>query len=132
MFPDSILPVQPLNSLLFHDFTACMIEYKLLKEIEQNPALSQRSLATKLDVSLGKINYVLSGLIQKGLVKAQKLKTDPKNIHWSYLLTTKGISEKIAITKIYLDKRLQEFDSIQLEIAELKKEVQKDSSGCSG
>jgi EPS-associated MarR family transcriptional regulator len=109
-----------------------MIEYKLLKEIEQNPSLSQRSLATKLDVSLGKINYVLSGLIQKGLVKAQKLKTDPKNIHWSYLLTPKGISEKIAITKIYLDKRLLEFDTIQLEIAELKKEVQNDSSGYSG
>jgi EPS-associated MarR family transcriptional regulator len=109
-----------------------MIEYKLLKEIEQNPALSQRSLAIKLDVSLGKINYVLSGLIQKGWVKAQRLRTDPKNIRWSYLLTPKGISEKIAITKVYLDKRLQEFDTIQLEIAELKKEVQNDSSGYSG
>ena len=104
-----------------------MIEYKLLKEIEQNPVLSQRTLAEKLNVSLGKINYVLSGLINKGLIKAQRLKTDPKNIRWSYLLTPKGISEKIIITRHYLDKRLQEFDKIQVEIAELKKEIQNDS-----
>ena len=105
-----------------------MIEYKLLKEIERNPVLSQRTLAENLNVSLGKINYVLTGLIKKRLIKAQRLKNDPKNIHWSYLLTPKGISEKFAITRYYLDKRLQEFDQIQLEIAELKKEIQNDSS----
>ncbi|MBN2035435.1 MAG: MarR family EPS-associated transcriptional regulator [Chitinispirillaceae bacterium] len=106
-----------------------MIEYKLLKEIEQNPASTQRTLAEKLDVSLGKINYVLSGLIKKGLIKAQKLKNDPRNIRWSYLLTPKGISEKITITGAYLEKRLHEFDVIQREIAELKKEVAKNGSG---
>jgi EPS-associated MarR family transcriptional regulator len=104
-----------------------MIEYKLLKEIEQNPVLSQRTLAEKLDVSLGKINYLLTGLIKKGLIKAQRLRTDPKTIRWSYLLTPKGISEKFVITRHYLDKRLQEFDKIQVEIAELKKEIQNDS-----
>jgi EPS-associated MarR family transcriptional regulator len=104
-----------------------MIEYKLLKAIEQNPVLSQRTLAEKLGVSLGKINYVLTGLIKKGLIKAQRLKNDPQNIRWSYLLTPEGISEKITITKVYLDKRLQEFDKIQQEIAELKNEVQDNS-----
>lgn len=100
-----------------------MIEYKLLKEIEQNPDSTQRTLAGKLGVSLGKINYVLGGLIKKGIVKAQKLKNDPRNIRWNYLLTTKGIQEKIRITKHYLDSRQKEFDEIQQEIIELKKDV---------
>jgi EPS-associated MarR family transcriptional regulator len=103
-----------------------MIEYKLLKEIEQNPDSTQRTLAEKLDVSLGKINYVLSGLMKKGIVKAQKLKNDPRNIRWNYLLTPKGIHEKIQITRDYLDARLKEFDEIQMEILELKKEVAED------
>jgi EPS-associated MarR family transcriptional regulator len=105
-----------------------MIEYKLLKEIELNPAASQRTLAGKLDVSLGKINYVLAGLAKKGIIRAQKLKNDPRNIRWSYLLTPKGIREKIRITRSYLDRRLKEFDEIQHEIGILKKEVCADSN----
>jgi len=100
-----------------------MIEYKLLKEIEQNPLSTQRVLADKLDVSLGKINYVLAGLIKKGVIKARKLKDDPRNIHWSYLLTAKGIQEKVKITQSYLAKRLKEYDEIQSEIVDLKREV---------
>ncbi|MBN1128756.1 MAG: MarR family EPS-associated transcriptional regulator [Chitinispirillaceae bacterium] len=105
-----------------------MIEYKLLKAIEENPVSTQRTLAEKLGVSLGKINYVITGLIKKGVIKAQKLKNDPRNIRWSYLLTPEGISEKISITKAYLEKQLQEFDTIQREIAELKEEVRNNSS----
>jgi EPS-associated MarR family transcriptional regulator len=100
-----------------------MIEYKLLKEIERSPDATQRTLAQRLDVSLGKINYVLTGLAKKGIVKVQKLKTDPQNIRWNYLLTPKGLREKVKMTHSYLDKRLKEFDEIQFEIAMLRKEV---------
>ena len=100
-----------------------MIEYKLLKEIEQNPSSTQRRLAEKLGVSLGKINYVLAGLMSKGIIKAQKLKNDPRNIRWSYLLTSKGIHEKIKTTQSYLQKRLLEYDALENEISELRKEV---------
>jgi EPS-associated MarR family transcriptional regulator len=106
-----------------------MIEYKLLKAIERNPAATQRTLAESLDVSLGKINYVLAGLVNKGIIKAQKLKNDPQNIRWSYLLTPRGIREKIKITRNYLDKRLKEFDDIQHEISELKEEVSRIPKG---
>jgi EPS-associated MarR family transcriptional regulator len=104
-----------------------MIEYKLLREIEQNPSATQRTLAENLDVSLGKINYVLAGLVKKGIVKARKLKNDPQNIRWSYLLTPKGIREKIKITKAYFDKRVVEFDEIGREIAELRKDISANS-----
>jgi EPS-associated MarR family transcriptional regulator len=102
-----------------------MIEYKVLKEIERNPDATQRTLAERLDVSLGKINYVLGGLAKKGIVKAQKLKNDPRNIRWRYLLTPKGMREKVKMTHSYLDNRLKEFDAIQREIAMLRKEVAK-------
>ncbi len=100
-----------------------MIEYKVIKELEANPSHTQRTLAHKLDVSLGKINYVLSGLIQKGVIKAKKLKNNPENIRWQYILTPQGMKEKIVIMREYLKKRMREFEQIQAEIEDLKKDV---------
>lgn len=100
-----------------------MIEYKVIKEIEQNPAHTQRTLAAKLDISLGKVNYVLAGLAEKGIIKAKKLKNAPKTIRWNYILTPKGMKEKVAITRDYLSQRLEEFEEMQREICELKAEI---------
>jgi EPS-associated MarR family transcriptional regulator len=106
-----------------------MIEYKLLKEIELNPSCTQRNLAEKLGISLGKVNYVLAGLAEKGYIKAQKLKDHPQNIRWSYLLTPTGIAEKMNTTRNYLQKRLREYNEIQSEIAELRQEVSRHENG---
>ncbi|MBD3391039.1 MAG: MarR family EPS-associated transcriptional regulator [Chitinivibrionales bacterium] len=97
-----------------------MIEYKLLKELEQNPAHTQRSLATHLNVSLGKINYVLAGLTDKGIIKARKLRNHPEKIRWQYILTPKGMREKVALTQRYLRRRIREFENLRKEIEELK------------
>lgn len=102
-----------------------MIEYKVLKEIEQNPQHTQRSLAEKLGVSLGKINYIMSGLVEKGIIRAKRLKNEPGSIRWHYLLTPEGIQEKIRITRSYLEKRQAEFAALQSEICELQDEVKK-------
>jgi EPS-associated MarR family transcriptional regulator len=114
----SIIIVQPLNKK-----QGGMIEYKLIRELDKNPYHTQRTLASSLDISLGKANYVLAGLIQKGIVKARKLKSHPDNIRWKYILTPKGIREKIRITQNYLHTRLEEFDQIRREIEELKNEI---------
>jgi EPS-associated MarR family transcriptional regulator len=100
-----------------------MIEYKVIKEIEQNPSHTQRSLAGKLDISLGKANYVLAGLIEKGIVKAKKLKNNPDKIRWQYVLTSAGMKEKLKITRQYLLRRMQEYEEIRKEIAQLQEEV---------
>lgn len=105
-----------------------MIEYKVIKELEENPSHTQRSLAQKLNVSLGKMNYVLSGLIEKGIIKANKLKNHPDKIRWQYLLTPQGMKKKIKITHDYLIKRIKEFKQIQNEIEELKEEVKKNNT----
>jgi EPS-associated MarR family transcriptional regulator len=102
-----------------------MIKYKLIKELEENPSQTQRSLAQKLNISLGKVNYLLSGLVEKGIIKAKKLKNNPNKIRWQYILTPQGMKEKIKITRDYLKNRLYEFENIQKEIEELKKEVDK-------
>lgn len=100
-----------------------MNEYHVLKELEHNPAHTQRSLAEKLGVSLGKANYVLAGLVNKGIIKARKIKNHPDKIRWQYVLTAEGMREKVRITRKYLRKRMLEFDEIQKEIVELKREV---------
>ena len=100
-----------------------MIEYKVLKEIENNPTHTQRTLAEKLGVSLGKVNYILGGLIEKGVIRAKKLKNEPETIRWNYLLTRKGIQEKVELTQNYLKRRELEFEAMRKEIELLKKEV---------
>lgn len=105
-----------------------MNEYKLIREIERNPFHTQRTLATTLHISLGKANYLLSGLMQKGIIKARKLRNDPEKIRWEYILTPKGIKEKFVITRDYLQKRIDEFEAIQREIEELKTEVEQGTS----
>jgi EPS-associated MarR family transcriptional regulator len=109
-----------------------MIEYKVLKEIETNPRHTQRSLAGNLGISLGKMNYILGGLIVKGIVKAKRLKNEPGSIRWHYLLTPEGIQEKIKLTRSYLARRKAEFIALKNEIAELEREVDDENKSISG
>jgi EPS-associated MarR family transcriptional regulator len=104
-----------------------MIEYHVIKELELNPSHTQRSLALKLNISLGKANYVLAGLVEKGIIKAKKLKNHPEHIRWSYILTPKGLRDKIDITKNYLNTRLTQFEILLHEIEMLKIEVKKNN-----
>lgn len=101
-----------------------MIEYRVIRELERNPLQTQRELAKKLEVSLGKINYVLSGLVEKGIIKIKKLKNHPEKIRFKYILPPEGIREKIRITKRYLKKRMEEYEEIRREIEELKRELE--------
>ena len=103
-----------------------MIEYKVLKEIESNPRHTQRSLAGSLGISLGKMNYILGGLIEKGIVKAKRLSNKPDSIRWRYLLTPNGIQEKVKLARSYLVRRQAEFMVLKDEIAELEQEVKDD------
>lgn len=100
-----------------------MLEYQILKALQEKPSHTQRSLAEKVGVSLGKINYALSGLVQKGVIKAKRIRNNPEKIRWNYILTPKGVEEKIQITKSYLNHRLNEFDKLKEEIALLRKEI---------
>ena len=98
--------------------------YKILKLVEANPEISQRELAEQLGISLGKANFCLKALIEVGMLKASNFKNSKNKLGYMYLLTPKGIEEKAKVTVRFLKKKLTEFEILQNEINELKKESQ--------
>lgn len=97
--------------------------YKILKELQQEPDISQRELAKRLEISLGKANFCLKALIEKGLIKAENFKNSTNKIGYLYLLTPKGIEEKVTLTQRFLQRKLKEHEALEKEIEQLRKEV---------
>jgi len=100
------------------------IQYKLLKALEENPDVTQRTLASILGVSLGKANYCLRALMGKGWVKMANFRRNPNKMGYVYLLTPKGIEEKARITVRFLRHKRHEFDALKAEIERLQLEVE--------
>ena len=99
------------------------IAYKLLKLIEAEPHLSQRDIAQKMGVSLGKTNYCLKALVDKGFVKLQNFYNNEKKSAYIYFLTPSGIEEKAAVTYRFLQRKIKEYENIKVEIENLKNEA---------
>lgn len=97
--------------------------YKILKLVEQKPEISQRELAQQLGISLGKANFCLKALIDVGLLKVTNFRNSKNKLAYMYLLTPKGIEEKAGITLRFLKHKINEYETLQAEIAELKKEA---------
>ncbi len=97
--------------------------YKILKILESNPEISQRDLARALGVSLGRANYCLKALIEKGLLKASNFRNSQNKLAYMYLLTPSGIEEKSKMTAQFLKIKLQEYSALEKEIAELRAEA---------
>jgi EPS-associated MarR family transcriptional regulator len=97
--------------------------YKILKELQQDPDISQRELAKRLEISLGKANFCLKALIEKGLVKVENFKKNPTKIGYLYLLTPKGIEEKLSLTQRFLQRKLKEREVLEKEIEQLRDET---------
>lgn len=98
--------------------------YKLLTALEQNPEASQRELAAELGISLGKVNYCLKALVQVGWIKVGNFTHSNNKLGYLYLLTPKGIEEKSALTKHFLQRKIEEFERLQKEIAQLKDQIE--------
>lgn len=96
---------------------------RVLRLLEANPHLTQRSLADALGVSLGKTNYCLQALLGKGFIKMQSFNKSPNKLAYAYLLTPTGVAEKAGLTVRFLARKVAEFDSLTLEIETLRCEV---------
>ncbi len=103
--------------------------YQLIKLIEENPSISQRELADQLGVSLGKVNYCLRALMNVGWVKAGNFVRSNNKMRYAYVLTPAGLHEKTKITARFLKKKQAQYESLKVEIARLKLELDKSSSG---
>lgn len=97
--------------------------YQLLKLLEQNPSLNQRELAKAMGLSLGKTNYCLNALIEKGLVKAANFKRSKTKLNYAYFLTPKGLDEKARVTLQFLKRKQQEYEALVKELEELQREA---------
>ena len=97
--------------------------YRLLKLLESNPELSQRQLALELGISLGKVNYCLTSLIEKGLLKANNFRNSQNKLAYMYLLTPAGVEEKARVTVHYLKWKMREYETLKVEIEELRRDA---------
>ena len=97
---------------------------KILRILEEEPEISQRELARELGISLGKANYCLQALIEKGWIKANNFKNNNNKKAYMYLLTRRGIVEKARVTARFLERKMSEYEALQREIAMLKQEIQ--------
>jgi EPS-associated MarR family transcriptional regulator len=99
------------------------VRYRLLRYLADHPDASQRELARELSVSVGKVNYCLRALMEKGWVKARNFRNSNHKAGYLYVLTPKGIEEKVNVTSAFLRRKLDEYDLLQKEIERLTREV---------
>ena len=95
-------------------------KYQLLKSLEQDANLTQRQLSEELGISLGKVNYCLKSLIQKGFVKINNFKNSNHKLQYSYLLTPTGIEEKTKLTIEFLKVKTEEYEALKEEVEKIK------------
>lgn len=93
----------------------------ILREIHKKKFLSQRQLAKETGVSLGKLNYCLKALKEKGLIKIKNFKQNPNKITYIYILTPKGIAAKTKLTINFMRQKMFEYDQLKLELERIKK-----------
>ena len=94
--------------------------FRIMRILQENPDLTQRELAEKLCISVGGLNYCLNALIDKGYVKMQNFSQSKNKFGYVYLLTPRGISEKITLTRNFLERKQAEYEVLKSEIYSLK------------
>ena len=103
-------------------------QFNVLRKIKSNPNSSQRELASELGFSLGKLNYCLKALSQKGLIKIKNFQKNPNKIGYSYILTPKGFAAKTRLTLNFMKRKMKEYDELKMEIESEKKIKNVDNS----
>ena len=99
------------------------IRHTILRLISKNPKVSTRQLADEVGISNGSAYYVVTALIEKGLVKLGNLKSNSRKKDYAYLLTKKGLREKSLLTKNFIGRKYQEYENLKAEIRALEKEA---------
>jgi len=96
------------------------IHLDLLSKLELNPEYTQRELSREMGVSLGKINYCIKKLTEKGWLKLSNFSTSSNKLGYMYFLTPQGIDQKAKLTTLFLKAKIEEFETLKDEINKLK------------
>ena len=97
-------------------------ELEILRQIEENPNLTQRQIADHLGFSLGKINYLIKALLEKGVVKVDNFKRSDNKLGYLYLLTPEGVERKRKLTLLFIQRKSEEFDKLKAELSRTEKQ----------
>lgn len=117
----SNVAVQSMNAPYMLDETT---HYSLLKTLGENPGLSQRDLAKRLGISLGKVNFCLKALVEKGSLKINNFRNSENKLAYAYLLTPRGVEEKARITAEFLQIKVREYERLKAEIEEIHRDAE--------
>ena len=98
------------------------IHLDLLRKLEVNPEYTQRELSQEMEVSLGKINYCMKKLVEKGWLKVKNFQQSENKKAYAYFLTPKGIDQKSKLTIVFLQRKMEEYELLKGEIEKLKEE----------
>lgn len=99
------------------------VHYELLRLLEANPEMSQRDMARKLGISLGKANFCLQALMKKGWIKASNFTNSRNKAAYMYLLTPRGLEEKASLTVQFLQTKVREYEILRAEIKQMRREA---------
>jgi EPS-associated MarR family transcriptional regulator len=98
-------------------------QFRVLRLLEESPHLTQRQMAKELGVSLGKANYCLRALMDKGLVKIQRFSESDNKLQYVYILTPSGLAQKATISARFLQRKMKEYEQLKSEIERLQCEA---------
>ena len=96
---------------------------RIFREINRSPEMTQREFSSRLGISLGKVNFLINALIQKGFIKVENFQKSSNKSKYLYCLTPKGIEEKSRMTCLFLKRKTREYEDLELEIRQLREEV---------
>lgn len=97
---------------------------RVLRAIKDNPEMTQRELSAVLGISLGRVNFLLRALVDKGFVKIDNFKKSNAKNAYLYYLTPRGMEAKAKTTYLYFKRKLAEYERLEEEIRELRKELE--------
>ena len=97
---------------------------RIFREIYKSPQMTQRELSSRLGISLGKINFLINALIERGFVKVENFRKSSSKSAYLYYLTPMGIEKKARTTQLFLRKKIREYEWLAKEIEQLREEEQ--------
>ena len=100
-------------------------DLNVLRHLESEQKVSQRDLSNTLGISLGKVNFIIRALIDKGIIKAKNFKNNKNKRAYAYYLTREGIEEKSRLTIKFFQRKMSEYDNLKRELKILEAEIEK-------
>ena len=100
------------------------MRFRILRHLEDNPEMTQRELARAVGVSVGSLHYTLNAFVETGLIKMGNFTAAPDKRRYAYILTPGGLSEKAALTQRFLRRKMNEYQALKAEIADLRKDIE--------